>query len=119
MQSQERLPDYQAMTVWCTSELPVNNVESAFNNCEAGPKGQRVLLRIGELGPAAHSASVLPRTATLDYAVVTAATCDMVLVNGELSRGLKAGAALLQRGTKHKWRGRGAEPNLGSETRRE
>src|SRR3546814_14652746 len=72
----ERLPDYQAMTVWCTSELPVNNDESAFNNGEAGPKGQRVLLRIGEMGPDAHSASVLHRTETPDYAVVLAGTFD-------------------------------------------
>src|SRR3546814_14347728 len=90
MRSQERLPDYQAMTVWCTSELPVNNDESAFNNGEAGPKGQRVLLRIGEMGPDAHSASVMHRTETLDYAVVLAGTCDMALDNGEMIRGLKA-----------------------------
>src|SRR3546814_9269811 len=86
MRSQERLPDYQAMTVWCTSELPVNNDESAFNNGEAGPKGQRVLLRIGEMGPDAHSASVMHRTETLDYAVVLAGTCDMELDNGEMIR---------------------------------
>src|SRR3546814_16339461 len=96
MRSQERLPDYQAMTVWCTSELPVNNDESAFNNGEAGPKGQRVLLRIGEMGPDAHSASVMHRTETLDYAVVLAGTCDMELDNGEMIRRLKAGAVGIQ-----------------------
>src|SRR3546814_20269130 len=55
MRSQERLPDYQAMTVWCTSELPVNNDESAFNNGEPGHKGTRVLLPIADMGTAAHT----------------------------------------------------------------
>lgn len=110
MRSQERLPDYQAMTVWCTSELPVNNDESAFNNGEPGPKGQRVLLRIGEMGPDAHSASVMHRTETLDYAVVLAGACDMELDNGEMIRGLKAGDVVIQRGTNHKWIVRGSAP---------
>src|SRR3546814_16232905 len=91
------------MTVGFTSELPVNNDESAFNNGEAGPKGPRVLLRIGEMGPDAHSASVLHRTETLDYAVVLAGTCDMELENGEMSRGMKAGDVVIQRGTNHNW----------------
>src|SRR3546814_14157079 len=110
MRSQERLPDYQAMTVWCTSELPVNNDESAFNNGEAGPKGQRVLLRIGEMGPDAHSASVMHRTETLDYAVVLAGTCDMELDHGARIRGLKAGDVVIQRGTNPKWIVRGSAP---------
>src|SRR3546814_10892932 len=73
MRSQERLPVYQVMTLWCTSELPVNNDESAFNTVEPGLKGQRVLLSIGEMGLDAHSASVLHSTDTLAYAVVLSA----------------------------------------------
>ncbi len=110
VRSHERLPGYQAMTVWCTGELPVNNDEDAFNNGEAGPKGQRVLMRIGEMEPDAHSASVMHRTETLDYAVVLAGECDMELDNGEMIRGLKTGDVVIQRGTNHKWIVRGEAP---------
>lgn len=110
VQSHERLPGYQAMTVWCTSELPVNNDESAFRNGAPGPKGERVLMRIGEMGPDADSASVMHRTETLDYAVVLSGTCDMELDNGEMVHGLKAGDVVIQRGTNHRWIQRGPEP---------
>ncbi|WP_152663889.1 cupin domain-containing protein [Sphingomonas sp. SRS2] len=110
MKSQERLPGYQAMTVWCTGELPVNNDETAFNNGEPGAKGQRVLMRIGEMAPDAHSASVMHRTETLDYAVMLAGECDMELDNGEMIRGLKTGDVVIQRGTNHKWIVRGTAP---------
>jgi len=110
LQSHERLPGYQAMTVWCTSELPANNDEAAFRNGEPGPKGERVLMRVGEMQPDAHSASVMHRTETLDYAMVLAGECDMELDNGEMIRGLKAGDVVIQRGTNHAWRTRGTRP---------
>src|SRR3546814_12354593 len=62
------------------------------------------------MGPDAHSASVMHRTETLDYAVVLAGTCDMELDNGEMIRGLKAGDVVIQRGTNHKWIVRGSAP---------
>jgi quercetin dioxygenase-like cupin family protein len=110
VKSQERLPGYQAMTVWCTREFPVNNDEDAFNNGEPGPKGQRVLMRIGEMQPGEHSAAIMHRTETLDYAVVLSGECDMELDNGEMIRGLKAGDVVIQRGTNHAWIARGSAP---------
>jgi quercetin dioxygenase-like cupin family protein len=109
MKSQERLPGYQAMTVWCTRELPANNDEDAFNDGEPGPKGQRVLMRIGEMHPGEHS-TVIHRTETLDYAVVLSGECDMELDNGEMIRGLRAGDVVIQRGTNHGWIARGSAP---------
>lgn len=110
MASHERMPGYQAMTVWCTAQFPINNDESAYNNGEPGPKGQRVLMRIGELQPDAHSAAVMHRTETLDYAMVLAGECDMELDDGEFVRGLKPGDVIIQRGTNHKWIVRGSAP---------
>jgi quercetin dioxygenase-like cupin family protein len=110
MKSQERLPGYQAMTVWCTREFPVNNDEYAFNEAEPGPKGQRVLMRIGEMQPGEHSARVMHRTETLDYAVVLSGECDMELDNGEMIHGLKAGDIVIQRGTNHGWIAKGSTP---------
>lgn len=110
MKSHERLPGYQAMTVWCTREFPVNNDEDAFNDAEPGPKGQRVLMRIAEMQPDARSSGILHRTETLDYAVVLSGECDMELDNGEMIRGLKEGDVVIQRGTNHGWISRGTVP---------
>jgi hypothetical protein len=110
MASQERLPGYDAMTVWCTRELPVNNDDDAFNNGEPGPKGSRVLMRIGEKNPLLPNASPMHRTESLDYAVILSGECDMELDHGEMVRGLKAGDVVIQRGTNHKWIPRGSEP---------
>lgn len=110
MTSHERLPGYQAMTVWCTAQLPVNNDEEAYNDGQPGPKGQRVLMRIGEMMPGANSATLMHRTETLDYAVLLSGECDMELDNGEMIRGLKAGDVVIQRGTNHAWIARGTEP---------
>lgn len=110
LQSDERLAGYQAMTVWCTDRLPVNNDEAAFSNGEPGPKGHRVLMRIGEMQPGANSASVMHRTETLDYAVLLSGECDMELDSGEVIRGLEAGDVVIQRGTNHAWVAKGSVP---------
>jgi quercetin dioxygenase-like cupin family protein len=110
LQSQERLPGYEAMTVWCTREFPVNNDDDAFNDGEPGPKGQRVLMRIGEMQPGANSAELMHRTETLDYAVVLSGECELELETGERIRGLKAGDVVIQRGTNHAWIARGSGP---------
>jgi quercetin dioxygenase-like cupin family protein len=88
----------------------VNNDEDAFNNGEPGPKGQRVLMRIGEMQPGEKSSGIMHRTETLDYAVVLAGECDMELDNGEMIRGLKVGDVVIQRGTNHGWIARGSAP---------
>ncbi len=110
--STERLPGYQALTVWCTAQFPVNNNEDSYNRGEPGPKGSRVLMRIGEMQPgetAAFSGSV-HRTETLDYAIVLSGQCDMVLDSGETVRQLKAGDVVIQRGTNHGWVATGPGP---------
>lgn len=103
IESQERLPGYQATTVWCTAQFPVNNDEDAFNHGEPGPKGGRVLMRIGEMWPGEIASQHIHRTETLDYAVVLSGQCDMTLDSGEVVKGLKAGDVVIQRGTSHGW----------------
>ena len=110
LKSHERLPGYQAMTVWCTNEFPVNNNEDAFNDGEPGPKGQRVLMRMGELQPNEHSSTRMHRTETLDYAIILSGESDMELDNGEIVKGLKAGDVIIQRGTNHGWANRSKGP---------
>ena len=110
LRSQERLSGYQAMTVWCTGEFPASNDEEAFAHGTPGPKGHRVLMRIGEMQPDSHSSRAMHRTETLDYAVLLSGECDMALDNGEMIRGLKAGDVVIQRGTNHGWIARGSVP---------
>lgn len=76
----ERRPGYQAQTVWCTAQFRVNNDEDKDNNGNPGPKGTRVLMRIGEMQPGetSKSAHVMHRTETLDYAIVLSGQCVMV-----------------------------------------
>lgn len=108
--SHERLPGYQAMTVWCTATLPVDNDESAFNQGEPGPKGQRVLMRMAERAPEPAREGIMHRTETLDYAILLSGECDMELDKGERIRGLKAGDVVIQRGTNHRWIRTGPDP---------
>lgn len=110
--SAERLPGYQALTVWCTAQLPVNNDENQDNNGLPGPKGSRVLMRIGEMQPGATAtpAQYMHRTETLDYAVVLAGQCDMLLDGGQTIRQLRAGDVVIQRGTNHAWVATGPDP---------
>ena len=108
----ERRPGYQAQTVWCTAQFPVNNDEDKDNNGNPGPKGTRVLMRIGEMQPGetSKSAHVMHRTETLDYAIVLSGQCDMLLDGGETVRQLKAGDVVIQRGTNHAWVATGPDP---------
>ena len=108
--SQERLPGYQATTAWCTAQFPVSNDEDKFNNGEPGPKGERVLVRIGEMWPGQSASQHIHRTETLDYAVILSGHCDMTLDSGEVVRGLRTGDMVIQRGTSHGWVATGPGP---------
>lgn len=108
----ERRPGYQAQTVWCTAQFPVNNDEDMDNNGVPGPKGTRVLMRIGEMQPGEKLTfnPVMHRTETFDYALVLSGVCDMILDGGETVRQLKEGDVVIQRGTNHAWVATGPGP---------
>jgi quercetin dioxygenase-like cupin family protein len=112
VQSTERRPGYHASTVWCTAQFPVNNDEDKDSNGAPGPKGSRVLMRIGEMQPGEKGKfdAVMHRTETLDYAVVLSGQCDMLLDGGETVRQLKTGDVVIQRGTNHAWVATGPGP---------
>ena len=103
IKSEDRHPGYQAMTVWCTREFPVNNNDDAFK--DGGPclKAQQALLRISETQPDQHSKAIMHRTEILDYAVILSGECELELENEEKIEGLKAGDVVIQCGTNHGW----------------
>ena len=108
--AEQRLPGYFASTVWCSAEFPVNNDEAHYNAGAPGPKGSRVLMRIGEMRADAPDSHMMHRTETLDYAVILSGECDMRLDSGETVKRLRAGDVLIQRGTNHAWVPVGPEP---------
>jgi quercetin dioxygenase-like cupin family protein len=101
-------PQQSAVVVWTTDALPANN-DGDFDGStrKTGttlPGGS--VFRVVEFGP-----GVAPRnhrTDSIDYAVVMSGEIDMDL-DGTVVR-LKAGDALVQRGTIHNWINRGKEP---------
>ncbi|GAA4558296.1 cupin domain-containing protein [Pseudonocardia xishanensis] len=108
--SQPRLPGYEARVVWCTGRFPASNDEDLFDDGAPGPAGSRVLFRIAEFDPAEAEHTNMHRTETQDVAVVLSGRLDMVLDSGEVVRHLTAGDVLVQRGTMHSWVARGDEP---------
>lgn len=108
--SSARSSNYEAATVWCTAQFPVNNDEDAYTHGEPGPKGSRVLMRIGEMRPGDVVARPMHRTETLDFAIVLSGSCDMALDGGEVVRRLSPGDVVIQRGTNHAWVLNGESP---------
>lgn len=105
MEAEPRLPGYDATAVWCTSRFPPSNDDDGT----PGPKGARVLFRIGEFQPGV-SLPVMHRTETQDVAVVLSGVLEMALDSGEVAERLTAGDFVVQRGTMHAWIARGDEP---------
>ncbi|MGP3533694.1 cupin domain-containing protein [Microbacterium sp. RD1] len=108
--SEPRGPGYEANVAWCTSRFPPRNDEALFDDGVPGPRGTRVLVRMGELIPGESDVPSMHRTETQDIAVVLAGTLDLVLDSGEVVESLGPGDLVVQRGTMHQWVARGEEP---------
>ena len=107
----ERLPGYHATTVWCTTEMPVDNTgEPRPGQAESAEGSRKVLMRIGEMRADAPASHAMHRTESLDYAVILSGECDMELDGGDTVRRLRAGDVVIQRGTNHAWKPVGTEP---------
>jgi quercetin dioxygenase-like cupin family protein len=101
-------PGQSGCVVWTTEAFPVNNTgdaDEALRQVGTTLKNGTVF-RIVEFGP-----GVAPRnhrTDSIDYAVVLSGEIDMELDESVVH--LKAGDALVQRGTIHNWINRGTTP---------
>ena len=101
-------PGATSCVVWTTQGFPVDNdgeddegLRRTGTTLENG-----TVFRILELAPGVSPRN--HRTDSIDYAVVISGEVDMVLDNTTVH--LKAGDALVQRGTIHNWVNRGTEP---------
>lgn len=99
----------QSTVIWATDQTPANL--EVLNDLSADVKATTVqngtVFRIARFEP-----GVAPRnhrTASMDYAVIISGKIDMELDDGEVVN-LKAGDALVQRGTVHNWTNPGTEP---------
>ena len=101
-------PGASACVVWTTDTIPADNSgDSDASTRKVGttlPGG--TVFRVIEFSPGV--APRVHRTDSIDYAVVMSGEVDMVL-DGTVVR-LKAGDALIQRGTIHDWINRGTVP---------
>ena len=102
-------PGAEAAVIWTNQGFPVDNDGSADTSTrKVGttlPNG--IVFRVVSFGP-----GVAPRnhrTDSTDYATVISGEIDMELDDGK-SVHLKAGDALVQRGTIHSWVNKGAAP---------
>jgi quercetin dioxygenase-like cupin family protein len=101
-------PGVTTSVVWTSEGFPIGNDADADESRRAvgtwHPNGTvfRVIEFAPGNGPRNH------RTDSLDYAVVLSGEIDMDLDGSEVH--LKAGDAIVQRGTIHNWINRGTEP---------
>jgi len=99
---------HHSCVIWSTTSFPVENSGSEDESLRAvtapGPTGTvfRIIQYEPGVAPRNH------RTDSVDYAVVLSGQIDMELDGGTVH--LKAGDALVQRGTIHNWINRGNEP---------
>jgi quercetin dioxygenase-like cupin family protein len=102
-------PGQSACVVWTTDTTPVDNTTDWDEGTRpvATTHAGGTVFRLVEYGP-----GVAPRrhrTDSIDYAVVLSGEIDMRLDGDEVVH-LKAGDALVQRGTIHDWVNNGSEP---------
>jgi quercetin dioxygenase-like cupin family protein len=103
-------PGQQGLVVWTTDTMPADNTaefDGALRRVKTSHDSGSVF-RIVQFDP-----GVAPRnhrTDSIDYAIVMSGEIDMVL-DGTVVH-LKAGDALVQRGTIHDWVNNGTEPCL-------
>lgn len=105
-----RRPGMQAAVVWTTEGFPVDNAndtDSANRSGVSTTLDDGTVFRVVEYLPGV--APRMHRTDSIDYAVVISGEIDMQLDDGREVQ-LKAGDALVQRGTVHNWVNRGAQP---------
>lgn len=107
--SEPRLPGYDAKVVWCTSQFPPSNDGDAVDGTP-GPPGTRVLFRTAEFSPKVFDTPSMHRTETQDIALILSGRLDMVLDSGDVVESLGPGDFVIQRGTMHEWVPRGTEP---------
>lgn len=100
LESHEVADGYQALEVWCTNALPVENSEDVPADGVPGARGTRALLRFGELSPG--HLSPMHRSQSLDYAICLEGECELHLDDGSVTV-VRAGDVVVQRGTNHAW----------------
>jgi quercetin dioxygenase-like cupin family protein len=103
-----RRPNHASCVVWSTGTFPADNDEEADGGARevASTDPNGTVFRIVEYRPGVAARN--HRTDSIDYAVVLSGEIDMEL-DGSAVR-LRAGDALVQRGTMHNWVNRGTQP---------
>ena len=101
-------PGATAYVVWTTESFPVNNTGDADEGLrQVGTTlNNGTVFRVVEFAPGVARRN--HRTDSIDYAVVVSGEIDMELDDTVVH--LKAGDALVQRGTIHNWVNRGTWP---------
>ena len=101
-------PGSTACVVWTTESFPVNNTGDADEGLRkvGTTLNNGTVFRVVEFAPGV--APRVHRTDSIDYAVVMSGEIDMELDDSVVH--LKAGDALVQRGTIHNWVNRGTQP---------
>lgn len=109
LKGEARRPGANAAVIWTTEGFPVDNTsaEDAGQRQVGTTLANGTVFRILELEPG--NAARMHRTDSIDYAVVMSGEIDMELEPGEFVH-LKAGDALVQRGTIHNWVNTGNQP---------
>ena len=101
-------PGASSSVIWVTDGFPVNNdgFEDRTSEQTTTTRAGGTVFRVLELMPGNNPRN--HRTDSIDYAVVMSGEIDMEIDDSVVH--LKAGDALVQRGTIHNWVNRGTEP---------
>lgn len=106
--TQLRSGNHQSL-IWVNDATPArldDDTDPANRDMDIEPPGNGAVFRVLELAPGKQA--YMHRTDTIDYAVVMAGECDLLLDDSEVH--MQAGNVLVQRGTWHGGANRGAEP---------